>query len=421
MRCKYIMKKIGVIGLLLYCCLSLRAQQQGALCIEDCHAYAHENFPLIARHGLIEKTTDYSLSNAAKGYLPQLALTATATLQTDVTSVPLPDAPTLAKDRYQATLEVNQLIWDGGNIRSQQQVTRAEAEVEKRRLDVDMFALRERVNNLFFGILLLDARLQQNILLTEDLERNHAVVQSYVLNGVANQADLDAVQVEVLKAGQTRTQLETTRKAYACMLSAMIDRPVNNLVVPAPEEPANHDGAARPEFELFEARRRLLAVKKEQLNVARMPRLSLFAQGGYGRPGLNMLDGDFSFFALGGIKLAWNFGSLYTQKNDKKKLDVQHQNVDVQQQTFLYDMNLQTTHETNEIKKIRDMMVYDDQIIALRRNVRQAAEARLANGTITTVELMREVNAEHAAQLDKIVHDVQLLMTIYKHRNTMGM
>lgn len=407
---------------LLWCLLLY--PQQATLTLEECHAKAKENYPLINRYGLIEQTTEYNLSNAGKGYLPQFSLSAKATWQTDVTSVPLPNVPSLSKDQYQAIVELNQVIWDGGIIRSQKQISKAMAEVEKQQLHVDIYTLEERINNLFFGILLLDAQLQQNKLLHEDLERNQSMIRSYVDNGIANQTDLDAVKVEILKAEQIRTQLHTTRRAYTDMLSAMIASPVDDnvtLLKPIIVDNLLPKSVARPELSLFQAQHNLYEIQKEQINATYRPRLSLFAQGGYGRPGLNMLDTDFDFFAIGGIRLSWNFGSLYTGKNDKKKIEVTQQSVLTQRETFLYNINLQMTQENYEIKKIRDMIAYDDEIIRLRENVRKAAEAKVANGTLTVIELMREVNTENLAKLDKISHDIELLMAIYKYRNTVGL
>lgn len=416
------MNKAILIVNLLACCTLAYSQPQG-LTLEECYQRAKDNYPLINRYGLIEKTTEYNLSNAGKGYLPQFSLSAKASWQTDVTTVPLPNIPSMHKDQYQATVDLNQTIWDGGNIRTQKQTTRAMAEVEKQQLHVDMFAIEERVNNLFFGILLFDAQLEQNTLLHQDLERNLATIQSYVDNGIANQADLDAVKVEILKNTQARTQLVTNRKAYLEMLSAMINKPVNEgttLVKPIANKDILFQPVTRPELSLYQAQHNLYEIQKDQITAGNMPRLSLFAQGGYGRPGLNMLDRDFAFFAIGGVRLSWNFGSLYTSKNDKRKLEVNQQNVLTQQETFMYNTNLQLTQESNDIQKMTDMLEYDSEIIQLRENVRKAAEAKVANGTLTVIELMREVNAENLAKLDKISHDVQLLMAIYSYKNTLG-
>ena len=200
--------------------ICLNAQE---LTLEECQQQAQAHYPLIKRYGLIEKTKEYNISNAGKGYLPQVSLSAKASYQSDVTEIPvdLPgiDIRGIRKDQYQAMLQLDQVVWDGGNIRARKEVTRATSEVDKQKLEVDMYAINERVNQLFFGILLLKEQLKQNQLMQEELQRNYDNVAAYVKNGIANQADLDAVKVEQLNNIQQRHTLEATYRAYGKMLS----------------------------------------------------------------------------------------------------------------------------------------------------------------------------------------------------------
>lgn len=191
--------------------ICLNAQE---LTLEECQQQAQAHYPLIKQYGLIEKTKEYNISNAGKGYLPQVSLSAKASYQSDVTEIPvdLPgiDIRGIRKDQYQAMLQLDQVVWDGGNIRARKEVTRATSEVDKQKLEVDMYAINERVNQLFFSILLLKEQLKQNQLMQEELQRNYDNVAAYVKNGIANQADLDAVKVEQLNNIQQRHTLEAT-------------------------------------------------------------------------------------------------------------------------------------------------------------------------------------------------------------------
>ena len=206
--------------------ICLNAQE---LTLEECQQQAQAHYPLIKRYGLIEKTKEYNISNAGKGYLPQVSLSAKASYQSDVTEIPVDllgiDIRGIRKDQYQAMLQLDQVVWDGGNIRARKEVTRATSEVDKQKLEVDMYAINERVNQLFFGILLLKEQLKQNQLMQEELQRNYDNVAAYVKNGIANQADLDAVKVEQLNNIQQRHTLEATYRAYGEMLKIMINHP----------------------------------------------------------------------------------------------------------------------------------------------------------------------------------------------------
>lgn len=422
------MKKLIISFCLLLSC-SFITGQTGELCIEECQEMAQKNYPLIKQYNLIESLKDFNISNANKGYLPQLSLSAKASYQSDVTELPVKipgiDIDGMRKDQYQAVLELNQTIWDGGNIRAQKEVTRASSEVEKQKLDVDMYAINERVNQLFFGILLLESQLQQNELLQEELQRNYNNVQAYVTNGIANQADLDAVKVEQLNTIQKRDEMVATQRAYCQMLRKMINgnSPITGNMLKKPdaatllkqEKPLEIN---RPELYLYSAQSNRFEAQRKMLAAKNLPKFGLFVQGAYGNPGLNMLKNEFSPYYVAGVRLSWNFGNLYTRKNEIRQIELNQNSVDVQKETFLFNTDLQVTQSNNEIDKVVSLMKNDDEIISLRNNIRKSAQAKVANGTLTVTEMLREITAEDVAKQNKSLHEIQLLMAIYDLKNT---
>ncbi len=397
----------------------------GQLTIELCHEKAKKNYPLIKRYGLIEKTKDYNLSNAGKGYLPQFSMSAKATYQSDVPhlpiSVPGVNIRPLSQDQYGVTLDVNQTIWDGGVINSKKEMAKTTSEVALKQLEVNLYSINDRVNQLYFGILLLDGKIKQNQLLQEELERNFNLISSYIQNGVANQSDLDAIKVEQLKSIQIQTQLMSNRRAYIDMLAALIGEPIDeNVIMEKPNTSTQliTGQIERPELRLFEAQQTDLETQKKLIKTGYMPKLGVFATGGYGRPGLNMLEDKFVAYYIGGVRLSWNFGGLYTEKNDRRIIEASQSSLAAEKETFLFNTNLQVTQEQSEIKKNRDLLKYDDEIIILRNNVKKAAEVKVANGMLTVTDLMREINAEDLAKQDKIQHEVELLLSIYNLKYT---
>lgn len=410
-------------GWLIFASILWSVAVNAQLTVETCQQKARENYPLIKRYELIGKSKDYNLTNAARGYLPQVALSAKATYQSEVTEIPvkLPglEIDGLSKDQYQAVVEVNQTIWDGGVINKQKKITKASSAVEEKQLDVDLYTLNERVNDLFFGILLLNEQLKQNALLQDELKRNYAEVASYIINGIANQADLDAVKVNQLNAIQKQTELEALRTAYQEMLSVMIGETVmsDELLKPALKEEIDMQ-INRPELYLMDAQYNQFEVQKGMLTAQNLPKLGAFVQGGIGNPGLNMLKNEFSPYYIAGLKLSWNFGGLYTKKNDRRLLETNQSNIDVQRETFLFNTGLQLAQQNNEVEKIRKLMQNDDEIIRLRENIRKASEVKVRNGTLTVTDMLRDITAEDQARQDKLLHEVQLLMTIYEIKNT---
>lgn len=417
-----VMKKVILILIvLLRCCFSADAQ----ITIESCQTKAKANYPLIKRYALIDKTKDYNLSNAGKGYLPQLSLSAKASYQSDVTKVPIsvPGVTGLSKDQYSVTLDVNQTIWDGGIIKAEKELTKSTAVVDQKQLEVTLYTINDRVNQIFFGILLLDAKLTQNQLLQDELKRNLDQMTSYIQYGIANQSDLDAIKVEQLKSEQNRAQLQSTRKAYFEMLSTLIGEKLDEnvaLVKPNIDNILIPIQINRPELSFYDAQYNNLEVQKKKIKTSYMPHLGLFATGGYGRPSLNMLDNKFDTYYIGGLRLSWNFGSLYTQKNSRRLIETNQTAIELERETFLFNTNLQMTQDNSEIKKNRDLLKYDDDIIRLRNNVKKASEAKVANGTMSATDLMRDITSEDLAHQDKIQHEIELLLSIYNLKYTVN-
>lgn len=423
------MKKLILFSFLFIMCQAgIKAQ---SLTIETCQEKARENYPLVKQYGLIDQTEQYNISNANKGYLPQLSLSAKATYQSAVTSIPAVlgqklgvALPSLAKDQYQAVLEASQVIWDGGVISSQKKITNLSSEVEKQKLEVDLYTLKDRVNQLFFGILLLNEQLKQNEILKNDLLTNYNRVAAYKQNGIAYQADLDAIKVEQLNANQRESDLKSTRKSYSIMLSALTGIAVNDqteLTKPMIDqvvlnETINH----RPELRLFDAQNNLYESQKSLLIAGNLPKIGAFVQGGYGQPGLNMFTIGFSPFYIGGIRLSWNISNLYSQKNNVNKIELSKKSVDIQKETFLFNNNLVTKQQQTEIEKLRSTLATDDEIIRLRGNIKKATSSKLDNGTASTSDLIRDINAESQAQQLKSLHEIQLLMNIYQLKNNIN-
>ena len=397
------------------------------LTLEGCQHSAQTNYPLVRQYGLIEKAREYNLENAGKGYLPQFTISGKATYQSDVTKLPVDipgiDIKSMPKDQYQVMLEVSQNIWDGGDIRSKKQLTRATSEIDRGKQEVDMYALNDRVNQLYFGILLLDEQLKQNQLLQEDLGRTHQQVSNYMANGIANQSDLDAVSVEILNTKQRRIELESSRQAYLSMLSIFIGKEIasgTTLEKPADTFESTSLVNNRPELRWFDAQGGQLNVQESSLKTRFRPRFALFVQGAYGNPGLNMLKDDFSAYYVAGVRMSWNFGSLYTLRNDRRLIDNNRRKLEISRDVFLFNTNLQSTQQSSAIQSMRRQMMDDDEIIRLRVNIRKAAEAKVENGTLTVTDMLREITAENLARQTKALHEVQLLMNIWNLKYTLN-
>lgn len=405
---------------------------QTSITIEECYSKARENYPLIRKLGLVEKTKEYNIGNLNKGYLPQLMFSSKATYQSDVTKIPIDleamgfkgvEIPHLSQDQYGISLDLNQTIWDGGAIKSSKEAVKSSSEVEKRNIEVSLYAVNERINHIYFGILLADARIEQNRLLKKILTDNYAQVESYVKNGIANQSDLDAIRVDMIKAEQNEIDFVTARKTYITILARLtgmeIDRETK-LVKPLPERPTQSDALGRPEMSLFDAQVMKYRSDYNRINSGLYPRLSLFATGGYGKPGLDMFENKFAPYYIAGIKLNWNIGNFYSLKGQRKLIRNNIDMVENRRELFLFNTDIDKTQKELAIDKYMNQIKYDDEIIRLKTSIRKASEAKIVNGTISGTDLMRDINSEHSAVQTKILHEIQLLLAIYDFKYVMN-
>ena len=397
------------------------------LTIDDCQLRARENYPLIRQYGLIEQSQEYTLSNISKGYLPQISLNIQASYQSDVVNLPITipgiKTPTMDKDQYKATIDVAQTIWDGGAIRSQHKITEAGKVVERQTTEVQLYAIREKVNQLYFGILTIGGQLKQLSLLNDDLHRGLKTVQALFQNGAAMQSDVDVVQVELLSVAQRETELKSMQNAYCQMLSAMINVEIKDdaqLVKPQDVPVSMAAAINRPETVLYETQRTMFDAQESLITAKNLPRLSLFLQGGYGKPGLNMLSNGFDTFGIAGVRLSWNFGNLYSMKNERRLIETQKEMVNTQQETFLFNIDLQQKQVYNDVLQSKQLLQKDDEIIRLRERVRLASESKYENGVCTINDLLKDINTENQSRQAKVLHEIQYLLALEKYKYIVG-
>ena len=264
-------RKLLFIVMLFFIVSGAKAQ---SISLNDCQKMARDNYPAISRFSIIEQSKNYTLSNANKAYLPQLSLEAKATYQSDVITIPIDmpglEIPVPDKDQYQVVAQANQIIWDGGKIAAKKEIIKAGAKAEEKQLESEIYALKERVNGLYFGILLIQEQLKQQTVLEKELQRNYNKVESYIENGVANQADLSAVKIEMLRTGQQRIQMESAYSAYLQMLSILIGEKLVEDVDFAKPPVLNNNSLVtinRPELDLFLAQQATIDAQIKEVMV----------------------------------------------------------------------------------------------------------------------------------------------------------
>lgn len=408
--------------------------------LEECQQAAEQNYPLIRQYGLIEKMTELEVDNLDKGWLPQVSATAQGSYQSDVMSWPDQmqsmmtqmgiDLKGLRKDQYRVGVDVSQMVYDGGTIKSHKELVRRQGEMQTAQHEVTMYQIRQRVNDLYFGILLLKEQIQLNHDLQALLSSNEQKLASMFKRGTASESDYNLVKAERLSVVQQATSLESRKKALTMMLSTFCGKSIDDIDVSLKEmtdaSAMNLQDASvkcnRPELKLIMSQLNVADAQEKVLDASLLPKFSLFAQGYYGYPGYNMFDDmlrhQWSLNGIIGARLSWNIGALYTRKNDLAKIRLQRETAETSRDAFLFNNQLEQIQQNEEIAHYRKLMADDAEIISLRSSVRKAAESKLSHGIIDASDLVKEINSENAAKLQQSIHEIQLLKAIYDLKNT---
>ena len=406
--------------------IGVRAQDSATLTLDKAYRLAQENYPLIRQKNLVRQTAALSIENISKGFLPQVNISGQAAYQSEVTSVPVKipgiEIEDPSKDQYRISAELTQLLYDGGASLAQKNIQQVNALVEEQRAEVDLYKVKERINQLYLGILLLDEQMKQVELVKKDIQLGIKRVEAQVQNGTAFRSNQLMLEAELLKNDQRTIELKANRKGLVDVLSLFINQPLPENV--QLEMPAAIAGAQpvinRPEIKLFDYQDSLLQTQRELVSAKNRPKTSLFVQGGYGKPGLNMLKNEFDVFYIAGVRLNWSLGNLYTSRREKEIISVNQRMVDVQKDVFLLNTNTQLKQQEAELQKLQQLIASDQQIITIRAQVKEAANAQLANGVITANDYLREVNAEDQARNSLIAHQLQLLQARINYQTIAG-
>ncbi|MBC7887391.1 MAG: TolC family protein [Ferruginibacter sp.] len=405
-----------------------KAQQLTTLTIEQCYRLAINSSPMYQQKVLTIAAGKLAERNLNLQWLPQLDINAQATYQSAVTSLPvkIPNVTIeeLDKDQYKGTLELVQPVYDGGVIAGQRKLQRINTATEAQQVEVDLYQLRSAINTYYFTVLLMEKNIQLMNLVKLDLNNSIKTVATQVLNGLATKSNEDLLNAELLRTEQQVIEFGSVKKQsiqnLAILTGANIDE---HILLAAPVSSNNLRDVlliARPELKLFDFQQQSLQLQAKLISAKSNPRVSFFANGGYGKPGLNQLKNEFQWFYITGLKLTIPVMSRITQKKDMAVLKLREQVTSKQKENFLKNNQQLLTRQKNEIDKYQRLVITDSAIITLRKRIKENAFVKLSNGIITTTDYIAELNAENQALLNQKLHEVALLQAQYNYKVLMG-
>ena len=406
--------------------LSFSQAPISSLNLEQAYQLARANYPLIKQKDLISRSAFLTIENINTAYLPQFSVNGQASYQSDVTSIKIPIAGAaiapMSKDQYKFWGELNQLIYDGGIIKNQKELQERSSMVDDQKLEVELYKLKDQINQLYLGVLLLDGQLVQANLSKGNIQIGLNTVNAQLVNGTVFKSAVLVLEAQLLQNDQRIVELKSNKKALLQVLALFLHQPISESV--KLEKPIvsklSDTTIVRPELKLYAYQDSFWHVQNQMVSAKSNPKLSLFAQGGYGRPGLNMLNNDFALFGMGGVRLNWSLSNLYTHKREHEVVTLNQKINEVQKDVFVFNITTQLSQKMEEIKKLQELSNIDEKIVEVRTNITAASKAQLQNGVINSNDYLREINAEDQTRNNYILHQIQLLQAKINYQTIKG-
>ncbi len=399
---------------------------QEAVTLEQCQNWARENHPGLKQLDLYQQILGLKNENNATSYLPQINLNGQATYQSDVTkigiSLPNMKIPTVDKDQYKFYLDLKQTIWDGGLSKAKELLNNAENAGNLQQTEVELYQVKEKVNQFFFTSFLIQENLKILDKKTETLNERRKLLESAVNNGMVLSAELDQLLAELIKTEQTVIELKSNKETVLYALSILTGKTTEQFInLSLPIEPSDLNmPLKRPEMDLFSKQNELLNANSDLLQKQRNPKLFGFGQAGYGKPGLNMLNNSFDTYYMLGLGFSWNVLDWKTTSRQKQIIKLQQDIVQTKQDAFVRNIDLATDQQNKQINQISELLKTDQQLIAIRERITKTSASKLENGTITTADYIQDLNAETTARLMLETHKIQLKEAWTKLANIRG-
>lgn len=411
------MKNYFILILIL---ISLRLQAQQVISLDECYGIARTNYPSLKQKSMNDSLSENKLQNYNIGYLPQISFRGQASYQSDVTKLDLNEpfikVPEMNKDHYQILLDVKQLIYDGGSINALKDIERSSLLLEQQKLEVELYSLKQRVNDLYFSILILKEKRKSLDIISQDVKEKITEQEAKIRGGEIAEGNIYILKAQLLQTESQIAESDNDIISAVNSLSELIGTNISpNAEFILPEDKLVMtdyiDNSKRPENHLYDLQKNYFNTLKDNLHTTKTPKLSAFGQAGYGRPGLNMLDNTFQPFYMLGVNVSWNPIDWGSESLQSQIYDVNRHIVDVQRETFYKNLNVSLQKYKSDINKYQSLINKDDEILKVRQDIMKVTSSQLENGIITATNYVTELNNYNQALLTKNIHKIQLIQS----------
>jgi len=428
------MKKRGLILFILIIPFVSGLKGQKVLTLKECYDMAMTAAPIAAEREAYSKISAVKDKNLSKGWLPTLDASGSFIYNSSVVdmtdvlgTIPIPGIADLIKplphEQYKLTVDINQIIYDGGAIKGARALEKADLNINEKQTETDLYKLRGQINGYYFNLLLLDRQKELLKSYHELIKKRMATMNSALASGVILKSDLDVLSSEKIKLEQQISENEIRKASLLKILSSITGTEIDasaEFVLPSPGEELSGE-LLRPELQVFDLRKEQLNAGLQVIQSKRMPKAIGFATLGYGNPpGSNFFKDEFAPYYILGASIKWNIFDWNKAKNEKQLISLQQNIIESRKSELKDNLHRLLDAKGAEISNLKSLVESDSELIALRKRITAAAESQYENGTITATDYMNEMTAERQAMINYEIHRINLAMARIEYLNISG-
>jgi len=410
----------------------IRAQK--ILTLKECYDRALATNALAGEKKGYSDISKLKDENLAKSWLPTLDANGSFVYNSSVIdmggvlgSLPLPGIAGAIKplphEQYKITLDINQVIYDGGAISAARELEKSDLKINEKQTETDLYKLKAQINGYYFNLLLLDRQKELLNSYLEIIKKRISSLQSGIDNGVILKTDADVMTSEKIRIGQQLAENEIRKSAFLKILSSLTgDQIETSAEFVQPQIPGDLSGELnRPELQLFDLRKEQLTSGLKVIESKRLPKAYGFATFGYGNPpGSNFFKNEFAPYYIVGASLKWNIFDWNKARNEKQIITYQQSIIDNRKNDLTDNLKRLLESKNSEIQSLKALLITDSELISLRKRITGTAESQYQNGTITATEYMNELNSEKQAVINYEIHKINLSMAETEYMNISG-
>jgi outer membrane protein TolC len=428
------MKRRVLILLLVIIPGSYILNAQKILTLKECYDKAYTANALAGEKNSYSDISKLKDLNLVKGWLPTLDANGSLVYNSSVVDMsgvlgglPIPGIAGAIKplphEQYKITVDINQVIYDGGAIKGARDLEKADLNINQKQTETDLYKIRGQINSIYFNLLLLARQKEQLNNYLEIIKKRIASMQSAINNGMILKSDADVLTSEKIKIEQQLAENEIRKTSFIKILSDLTGGKIDSsaeLIQPAlSDEPS--DELTRPELQLFDLRKVQLAAGMKVIESKRMPKAVGFASLGYGNPpGSNFFKNEFAPYYVIGASIKWNIFDWNKAKNEKQIISFQQTIIDNRKNELTDNLKRLLESKKSEILSLNALLETDSELITLRKRITASAESQYQNGTLTATDYLNELNSERQAVINYEIHKINLSMAKVEYLNISG-